>query len=286
MKSKCNKIMIVFVACLLICIFICIYFSKYRLVSSFYWVYEEGISSQIRIIHISDLHNSEFGTDNQSLINKVKGQHPDLIFLTGDLIKYKEADLSVATNLIQKLKDIAPVYLSYGNHELDYEKLTGTDLKKVFEDAGAIVLEEECVDITINSQNIRIGGIYGYCLPDELSYRPEYTDGEGKFLEEFQDTENYKILLAHIPTPWLKYGFTECWDVDCVFTGHLHGGQIRIPFVGGLYGPDFGWFPGKLSGLYEMNDMHVVLSRGLGSSGHIPRFNNIPEIVVVDLIAE
>lgn len=280
------RIVLGILICFLLYILFSLYLSKYILITSDYSVIGESGSSSIRIVQVTDLHNSEFGSDNIRLISKVKEQQPDLIVLTGDLINYDELDISVATNLIQNLNGIAPVYFSYGNHELDYEKVTDTNLKEVFEDAGAVVLEEEYVDIQIKNQNIRIGGVYGYCLPAEYSSWDGYDKGECNFLNDFQNTDNYKILLSHLPTPWLEYGFTKSWDFDCIFTGHLHGGQVRLPFIGGVYAPEFGWFPGKLEGIYEKDQTSVVLSRGLGSYGAVPRFNNIPEIVVVDLVGE
>lgn len=285
-KKRKNRILTILFTFILLYIFLGLYLSKYSLITDYFSVTVDSGSSSIRVVQISDLHNSGFGSDNERLISKVKEQQPDLILLTGDLINYDELDLSIATNLIQKLNEIAPVYFSYGNHELDYEKVTGANLKEVFEDAGAVVLEEEYVDVQIKNQNIRIGGVYGYCLPEEYSSWDGYDKGECDFLNEFQNTDNYKILLSHLPTPWLEYGFTKTWDIDCIFTGHLHGGQVRLPFIGGVYAPEFGWFPGKLEGVYEKDQTSVVLSRGLGSYGVVPRFNNIPEIVVVDLVGE
>ncbi|MBP8740097.1 MAG: hypothetical protein KBH48_06830, partial [Mediterraneibacter sp.] len=105
-----------------------------------------------------------------------------------------------------------------------------------------------------------------------------------EFLKEMEDTERYKILLSHIPNTWMYYDTAATFDLDLIFTGHVHGGQAILPFVGGLYAPDMGYFPGRLSGVYEKGHTQVILSRGLGSNTEvIPRFNNIPEIVEVEL---
>ena len=172
------------------------------------------------------------------------------------------------------------------NHEVEYQQNFGVDLVEIFEEAGATVLEKEYIDITINSQRIRLGGIFGYCLPEK--YDLEIIPEECDFLNEFQNTELYSILMCHIPVCWIENDGIEEWNINMVLSGHAHGGQIRIPFVGGLWAPDQGWFPGKESGLYYSSNGNkvLVLSRGLGSNETIPRFNNIPEIVVVDVMPE
>lgn len=229
------------------------------------------------------MHNSQFGTDNEELIEKVKEQEPDLIVLTGDLVNSDEADTSIALDLVSELSKIAPAYVSYGNHEEQHEKNFDSDLTAAFEEAGATMLEFSYEDIEVNGEKIRIGGLYGYCIPRHYY---EARENETTFLEEFSSADAYTLLLTHMPYCWIANDGISEWDIDCVFTGHDHGGLIRIPLIGGLYAPDQGWFPGKDCGLYYSKDGEkvMVLSRGLGKSGMVPRFNNVPEVVVVDIV--
>lgn len=293
------------------------YVSKYRLSVSSYEISSSKVTKSIRIMHLSDLHNSSFGKDNEILVAAVKKQNPDIILITGDLVNDKEPTVtSIASKLIIDLIDIAPVYISYGNHEDSLEKSKEVDIYSLYTEAGATVLKDEYIDVNIRQQKIRLGGIYGYCLPD-IYAQETYRESESDYLKSFQMTDCLKILLCHMPVGWLESGSLYDWNIDVVFAGHAHGGQICFPFIGGLWAPDQGWFPGKEYGVYttkktewdkHCQDMvkygeyvgydvsyydnliyeqsYLVLSRGLGSTEKIPRINNIPEIVVVDLVPE
>ena len=103
------------------------------------------------------------------------------------------------------------------------------------------------------------------------------------FAANFENTENIKLLLCHIPTAWVDWGYIDKYPVDVVFTGHYHGGQIRIPFVGGLYAPYVGWFPENTKGMFEGEKATCILSTGLGSENWIPRIHNPAEIVVLNI---
>ena len=262
-----------------------IFVSKDILETTNYSLYASKITQSVQVVHLSDLHNMSFGDQNANLIKACNEQNPDVILLTGDLINMDEEDTSVSVNLISDLTDIAPVYVSMGNHEVAYEQNFGISLTEVFEDAGAVVLDREYVDIEVNNQKLRIGGIYGYCLPAKFFETGEADPEECAFLSDFQDTERYTILMCHMPVCWMINEGLDEWDVDCVFAGHAHGGQIILPFIGGVYAPDMGLFPGRLEGVYSSKDKekHLVLSRGLGSEGIVPRINNRPEIVVTKI---
>lgn len=241
-----------------------------------------NIPTSLRILQLTDLHNSEFGANNSRLVAAVRAQSPDLILLTGDLLNSDEQRTDIATDLITQLCDIAPVYCSNGNHEVEYQEKYGVDVDELYREAGAVVLEMEYQDITVKNQMIRLGGIYGYCLPGDTG---EDWPEETAFLEDFQNTDLPTILLCHMPVCWMINGSLDEWNVDYVFAGHLHGGEVILPFIGGLYGPDLGWFPGRMEGIFtsENEEKTLILSRGLGTSERIPRFNNIPEIMVVDI---
>lgn len=232
------------------------------------------ITSPFTAVQLSDLHSHEFGKDNQRLIRKIADERPDVIFVTGDMLNDDEESTRSIESLIRELKEIAPVYYSLGNHELAYMKKDNQLVDKL-KNAGATILDQDYVDTEIRGQKVRIGGVYGYVLANG-----NQDDTEQRFMKAFEDTEQLKILLSHIPEGLLLWKSMEYWDVDLVFSGHVHGGQVRIPFVGGLFDPEEGYFPTYTKGMFECGNGTIVLSAGLGSSQSIPRVNNIPEIVI------
>lgn len=246
------------------------------------------LEQPLRLVQLSDLHNQTFGKDNVRLIKRVCALEPDLILMTGDMINSDDPDISVILALTQSLSEIAPVYCCYGNHETSWMKHFDTDLRSCLEQAGARVLNVEYCDVCCKGNELRLGGYEGY-------YRaPLMTSGgdkerekqEYQFFADFENTDRYKILLNHIPTAWLDWEYRDDYKVDLVFCGHYHGGQIRLPLIGGLIAPNIGYFPHYTKGLYASIPAKVVLSAGLGSDRKIPRINNPGEIVCVDLLPE
>lgn len=266
----------------------CLLGAQYALEVTNYVLSSPKLTAPIRVVQLTDLHNSEFGEKNGRLVRLVKKQHPDVILLTGDMLNGDEPRTEVALELIAQLAEIAPVYASFGNHEKANENLYGTDVGALFAQAGAHVLECTYEEAEIGGQTVRIGGIYGYCLPEKYLRTREAREKEVEYLQVFQETDLLTLLLCHVPTSWIINDNLEEWDVDVIFSGHVHGGQIRLPLIGGLYAPDQGYFPGRECGLYDSADHArvMVLSRGLGSRGTVPRFNNVPEIVVADILPQ
>lgn len=262
-----------------------LYASRHFLQCSYYELSDDRIKEPFRIVLLSDLHNSVFGENNEKLIKKILEQEPDLILITGDLINETEEDLSIALGLIEALSKKVPVYISLGNHEINYETRFNTNITTLYERAGARVLDFAYEDIHVNGQMIRLGGIYGYCLTEKYLSTGEAKEDEVSFIKGFQDTDLYTILMCHMPVTWIINNSLNEWDCDFVLCGHAHGGQIRIPFVGGLYAPDQGIFCGKEAGLYYSDNKEkiMLLTRGLGTARKIPRMNNIPEIVVINM---
>lgn len=253
-----------------------------------YTLYSDKLTAPVRLVELVDLHSREFGVGNRWLIARVKRQEPDLILMPGDMLNGKEPYSPVAEELIAALTEIAPVYASYGNHEKTHENRYWTYVRTEFSEAGATVLDLEYEDLLVNGQRMRIGGIFGFCLPERHLVSGEAKRWEVDFLKRFQETDAYTVLLAHLPTCWIQNENLDFWQIDCILSGHEHGGQIRLPFVGALYAPDRGLFPDRAEGLYHSEDgkRTLVLSRGLGSAVAVPRIFNMPEIVVVDIVPE
>lgn len=262
-----------------------IYRSNETIEVSKYTVTDERMKEDVRMAVIADLHNHEFGSGNEVLLSQIEAQSPDLILFVGDVIMDEDEDIEVARELMQELVKIAPVYFSMGNHEVHHQMNFPVLIEEIFESLGVHVLEYEYEDIMIKGQTIRLGGIYGYCVPertlDEDRYNPKIT----KFLEEFQDTELYTVLLTHIPYAWLSLDGLEAWDIDLVLSGHTHGGLIKFGDERSLYAPLQGIFQKDIDGRYDSKDgsRSILVTRGLGSSSIIPRLNNIPEVMIVDL---
>lgn len=251
-----------------------------------------NINNPIRIVQLSDLHNAEFGKNNQRLIDRVAKQQPDVIFLTGDMLCRDEARSDIVVHLVSELVKIAPVYCCYGNHETAWEKKYGGDLHTLLSDAGATVLDCEYVDAVINGNALRIGGYMGYWgQPHMVTSDPEERQLHYQFFKDYKEKDLpegcCRILLDHIPTAWLDWHYIDTLDTGIVFSGHYHGGMIRIPFTDkGVAAPYVGWWPPYTKGVFVGKKSTCILSTGLGIKYGVPRLNNPPEIVVVDLIPE
>ena len=236
-----------------------------------------------RAVVVSDLHDHRFGGDNEELAEKIREADPDVIIMDGDMLNAESEDASVPLEMIGLLKDTAPIYYALGNHELSYMENGHSDLQEELESAG--VLDKNYVDIEINRTQVRLGGLYDYAFGlngnNDALAAPNDTLS---FLQDFQNTDRMKIMLSHRPDSFIFGDASKVWDVDLVISGHNHGGQVVIPFLGGLYGGDQGWFPEYVHGMYQKDDILLFETSGLGSDKQkLPRFNNPPEIAVLTI---
>ncbi len=230
-----------------------------------------------RIVHISDLHNKSFGKEQKYLIRKIKDQQPNIIIITGDLIDSRRYNENIAMLFINEAVKIAPVYYVTGNHELRSGKFKS--LEKQLVNAGVRILRNSWEEIDIEGQSIIIAGVddpYTGIKYREAIVMDEYLQEIKKDLDE----NSFKILLAHRPEKiedYAAYGF------DLVFSGHAHGGQFRLPFIGGLVVPNQGFFPKYTSGVHKLENTTMIISRGLGNSIIAQRIFNRPEIIITEL---
>lgn len=253
-----------------------------------YEVHAGNAGAGLKVVVIGDLHDHEFGEDNEKLVEKIAEQEPDLILLDGDILNGDSSSAEVPVNLIARLKETAPVYYALGNHEITYMEQVDSRLTEELTAAGAVLLDKEYVDLEAGGVSIRLGGMYAY------AFGPDRKTGENRalaapadtvaFLREFQDTDRLKIMMSHRPDSFIFGDASEVWDVDLVVSAHDHGGQVVLPFLGGMYGGDQGWFPPYIHGLYQMGKIQLFVTSGLGTNRElVPRFNNPPEIAVLTI---
>lgn len=281
-------IIILLLVCIAAYIGIDIWKSSNALIVRKYAVSLENCKTAIRAVVISDLHNHSFGAQNKKLVEMISQQNPDLILMAGDMLNEDSKSSEVPVALVRELAQIAPVFYGLGNHEIAYMEDAPVDLSEELTRAGAIVLDKKFVDVKIQGENIRIGGLYDYAFGnngdnDAMAAPQDIKD----FLTEFGQTEDMKIMISHRPDSFIFGDASTVWDVDLVVSGHNHGGQIVIPFLGGLYGGDQGWFPEYIHGIYEKDQLQLFVTSGLGSEKQIlPRMNNRPEVALLEIKPE
>ena len=230
---------------------------------------------------ISDLHNAEFGDENEDLLVLLSQIKPDVIILTGDLIDSRHTDIEIALDFAGKAAQICPVYYVTGNHESRIPEYA--ELKMGLTEAGVTVLENQKVQITKDGESITLLGI------QDPSFRTDYLFGDAESVSRQAITslqneyDGYTVLLSHRPELFELYVDT---GVDLVFSGHAYGGQFRLPFVGGLVAPNQGFFPKYDAGQFVGKNTTMIVSRGVGNSIFPFRINNPPELVVVELMCQ
>ena len=271
MRKIPHKKILILILIIIILIPFCLYQNKHLLITTY--TYEsEKLGADLdgyRIVQISDLHNAEFGKENKKLLETIQSCSPDIIIITGDLVDSYHTNVERAVAFVKEAVKIAPVYYVTGNHEYWLDPSENEQMMQGILAAGAYDLDDEAVRIEKGDSSFLLVGLDDQHLSDETL----------KNLLQEQKNE-LSIVLAHEPQYLQNYANAEA---DLVLTGHAHGGQIRLPFVGGIVAPDQGFLPEYTSGQYNSADTEMIVSRGLGNSIIPVRLFNYPEVVCVEL---
>lgn len=233
------------------------------------------------IVQISDLHNKRFGKQQSSLLNKIQSLNPDIIILTGDLVDSSYTDLESVKEFILPATAICPVYYVTGNHEAWIDQYA--QLETVLTNASVILMDNRKIELTRNQSKVELYGISDPLMLSSTASEEELRKMVTTKLKDLSHKSNpntLKILLSHRPGLLDIFSDTE---MDLVFSGHVHGGQFRLPFLGGLIGPNKKILPKFTSGFYYQGNTTMVVSRGLGNSAIPIRFLNRPEIISLTL---
>lgn len=229
-----------------------------------------GNTEKFSIVQISDLHNACFGKNNKNLVDDIESLEPDIIVITGDIVDSNHTDIGVAIDFVRQMTERYPVYYVTGNHEYWLDEGQRRELFTGMKDAGAVILNNEKITIDLGTDSITLIGL------DDGSLRGATLHS----IMETCDKNKLTVVLAHEPQYLDKYCDA---GADLVLTGHAHGGQMILPFIGPLIAPDQGFFPTYTAGQFQKESTTMYISRGLGNSVIPVRLFNYPEIVCVEI---
>ena len=237
-----------------------------------------GAFDGYRMAHVSDLHNAEMGKDNDKLLDMLRETEPDIIAITGDIIDSRNTDIDIALQFTKAAMEIAPCYYVTGNHEARVSEYD--ELKEGMIELGVVVLEDGRINLEQSGETVSLLGVNDPSFQTDYLFGDSETVMQSKLHEITNEEDTYTILLSHRPELFEVY--TES-KVDLVLSGHAHGGQFRLPFVGGLVAPNQGLFPKYDAGLYTEENTNMIVSKGIGNSILPFRFNNRPEVILIEL---
>lgn len=262
-----------------------ILYDTHRFIVVHYSFSSKKVRARTRLVMMSDLHNYQYGKDNIQLINAIEKEKPDIIVLAGDMITadHKEK-FSSTMDFLKKLKEKYPIYYAYGNHE---EKICL--YKQRYEYMGDVFLKElkkMGIEPFYNAHAVladRGIALYGLSIEHDYYQRFATKPMPDHYLESLigkADEDHYDVLIAHNPEYFPEYA---AWGSDLVLSGHIHGGMVRLPFLGGVISPAIRLFPKYDGGLFQIEKTHMILGRGIGNHKPNIRVFNPAELIVVDL---
>ena len=225
----------------------------------------------LTLVQVSDLHSKRMGEGQEVLLNTISQAKPDVILLTGDLVDGRRPKLEPALELARGAAALAPTCYVTGNHETSLPRKTLEQIENGLEAEGVVLLDNRTEELSLPGGGTMV--LTG--LSDD-----NLGDGTLKRLSVSWPENAVTVLLAHEPQYVENYAAS---GVDLAFCGHAHGGQIRLPLVGGLFAPGQGVLPKYTAGMYQMGETQMVVSRGIGGSLFPQRVLNRPEVVAVTL---
>jgi len=241
-----------------------------------------------RIVQISDMHGKTFGKQNSRLVRRIKALEPDALFVTGDMMSSTKDDSQAFLDFLDLFGNTCPVYMCMGNHE-QIARMIDEPVYDLFiqrlEERGVILLDNRKTTITRGKSKINVYGLtlelYHYSRRD-IEYYDENLSLTKEYVKDVlgKKDNGFSIMLAHNPTYFTEYA---SWGADLILSGHIHGGIVRVPFMGGLLSPERIFFPEYDAGLFESGYAKMVVNRGLGYSVVNIRLFNRPEISYVVL---
>lgn len=243
---------------------------------------------KIRILQLSDLHSKEFGKNNKVLGEYIYKENPDIVVATGDLIDSNMKKIDEIVSFLGNINKDIPVFYIPGNNEMRCKKLNEILYKLRINKVN--VLENDIKTIKIKSTIVNILGLAEKRIDEgELFYDKVNSKYKGEesdiLLKKLEKMNGIKLVLSHYPENFeanKEISYSR-YKFDIMFSGHAHGGQFRLPFVGGLFAPGQGILPKYDSGMYGDKNK-LVVSRGLGNSGFPLRLFNRPNIVLVEIL--
>ena len=241
------------------------------------------------VVLLSDLHNKSYGNNNEELLQAIRQAKPKAILISGDMLTCsgEEVHMDAAVALMDELTRKYPVYYANGNHESRMKNLTdGTEILyekyvNTIRSFGVHFLENSRRLLEIHGMPVAVWGLE---LSKEYFRRGMPTRPDADVIRELlgePEADYYNILLAHHPAYFSAYAE---WGADLSLSGHLHGGIVRLPFIGGLISPQIRLFPKYDRGLYELNEKKLIVSAGLGEHTIPLRIHNPAELVIIDFV--
>ena len=255
-----------------------------RFVIREYTLTTDKIDKEYTLALLADLHNKTYGEDNAKLLAAVDKVNPDMVLCAGDIMTTKpKYSLDVALSLMKNLSAKHSVYYGIGNHEYrmklyrEYYKDAFETYTQELKNMGVRVLDNE----TVSTSDFCVTGV---SIDRKYYKRFQKTVMEKEYLEDtigIPSADKFHILIAHNPEYFERYAD---WGADLVVSGHIHGGIMRLPLLGGVISPEPVLFPKYDGGQYQKNNTTMILSRGLGMHTFPIRIFNPGELVVIHLL--